>query len=118
MIAAANPDAKKWIWKSYRSVRLHIMQDYKAYQAAVINELACARLKLHFSFDGWTTHNSKHSLTGIYVHHLNHKGRVVDYLIALLELLGRHTGINYAEVIGNVFTHFNVSKERLGQCGQ
>ena len=114
MIAAANPDAEKWIWKSHRSVRLHIMQDYEAYQAAVIDELACARSKLHFSFDGWTTRSGKHSLTGVCVHHLNREGRVVDYLIALPELLGRHTGINYAEVIGNVLTHFNVSKERLG----
>jgi hypothetical protein len=114
MIAAANPDAEKWIWKSHRSVRLHIMQDYEAYQPAVINELACARSKLHFSFDGWTTRSGKHSLTGVCVHHLNREGRVVDYLIALPELLGRHTGINYAEVIGNVLTHFNVSKERLG----
>ena len=90
------------------------MQDYEAYQLAIINELAYAHLKLHFLFNGWTTRNSKHSFTSVCVHHLNHEGRVVNYLIALLELLSRYTGINYAEVIGNVFTHFNVSKERLG----
>jgi len=89
------------------------MQDYEAYQSAIINELACARLKLYFLFNSWTTRSSKHSLTDIYIHHLNREGRVVNYLIALPELLGRHIGINYAEVIGNVLTHFNVSKERL-----
>jgi hypothetical protein len=31
------------------------MQDYEAYQPAVIVELACARSKLHFSFGGWTS---------------------------------------------------------------
>lgn len=90
------------------------MQDYKAYQPAVIDELISAHLKLHFLFNGQTTRSGKYSLTGVYVHHLNREGRVVDYLIALPELLGRHTGINYANVISNVLTHFNVSKERLG----
>jgi len=89
------------------------MQNYKAYQPAVINKLANARLKLHFLFDGWTTRSSKHSLTGVCVHHLNRKGKVVNYLIALPEQLGRHTGINYAEVVSSVLTHFSVSKERL-----
>ena len=90
------------------------MQDYEAYQPAVINKLAYTRSKLHFSFDGQTTCSSKHSLTGVCVYHLNREGRVVNYLITLPELLGRHTGINYAEVISNILTHFNVSKERLG----
>lgn len=64
IIAAANRDAERWIWKSHKSVRLHIMQDYEAYQPAIIKELASARSKLHFSFDGWTTRSGKHALTG------------------------------------------------------
>ena len=89
------------------------MQDYKACQLAVINELACAHLKLYFLFNGQTTRSGKHSLTSVCVYHLNCEGRVINYLIALLELLGYYTGINYAEVIGNILTYFNVSKERL-----
>jgi len=96
MIAAANCDAERWIWKSYKLVRLYIMQDYKAYQPAIIKELASAHLKLYFSFNGWTTRSGKHALTSICVYHLNCEGRVVNYLIALLEQLGRYIGINYA----------------------
>lgn len=55
MIAAANPDAESCIWKNHQSIRVHIMADYKAYQLAVCDELANARSKLHFSFNGWTT---------------------------------------------------------------
>ena len=72
------------------------MQDYEAYQPAIIKELASAHSKLYFSFNGWTTYNSKHALTGVCVHHLNHEGKIVDYLIALLKQFGCYTGINYA----------------------
>ena len=90
------------------------MQNYKAYQPAVINELANARLKLYFLFNGQTTRSGKHSLTGVCVYYLNREGKVVDYLIALLEQLGRYIGINYAEVVSSVLTYFGVSKEKLG----
>jgi len=80
----------------------------------VCDELANARLKLYFLFDGWTTRSGKHLLTSVCVYHLNHKGRVVNYLIALPKQLGRHTGINYAAVIGDVLAHFKVTKKSLG----
>ena len=89
------------------------MADYKAYQPVVCNERVNSCLKLHFSFNGWTTHNSKHLLTGICIHHFNCEGRVVDYLIALPEQLGHYTGINYTTIIGNVLAHFKVTKKSL-----
>ena len=58
--------------------------------------------------------SSKHSLTGVYIYHLNREGKVINYLIALLEQLSRYIGINYAEVVSSVLTYFSVSKERLG----
>ena len=73
-----------------------------------------AYLKLHFLFNSWTTRSGKHLLTNVCVYYLNHKGRVVDYLITLLEQLGRYIGINYAVVIGNVLAYFKVTKESLG----
>ena len=77
------------------------------------NKLTNAHLKLYFLFNGWTTRSSKHLLTSVCVHYLNYKGRVVNYLIALLEQLSRHTRINYAAVISNVLAHFKVTKESL-----
>ena len=78
------------------------------------DELANARLKLYFLFDGWTTCSGKHLLTSVCIYYLNREGRVVNYLIALLEQLGRHTGINYAAVIGDILAYFKVTKESLG----
>src|SRR5437667_5173774 len=38
---------------------------------------------------------------------------ICDFLLALPEQLGRHLGINYAEVIANVLTEYNIIK-RIG----
>ena len=89
------------------------MADYKAYQPAIYNKLVNTHSKLHFLFNGWTIRSSKHLLTSIYIYYLNYKGRVVNYLITLLEQLSRHTGINYAVVISNILAHFKVTKESL-----
>ena len=77
------------------------------------DKLANARLKLHFLFNGWTIYSSKHLLTSVCVYYLNYKGRVINYLIALLEQLGRHTRINYAAVISDILAYFKVTKESL-----
>ena len=80
----------------------------------VWKELVSANLLVYILFNGWTTQNGKHALIGIYIYYLNQGGRVVNYLIALLEQIGCHSGINYAEVVGNTLDSFNISKKRLG----
>jgi len=77
------------------------------------DKLTNTHLKLYFLFNGWTTRSGKHSLTSVCVYYLNYKGRVINYLIALPEQLGCHTGINYAVVISNVLAYFKVTKESL-----
>ena len=89
------------------------MANYTAYQLAIYNKLVNARLKLHFLFNGWTIRSGKHLLTGVCVYYLNCKGRVINYLIALLEQLSYYTGINYAAVIGDILAYFKVTKESL-----
>ena len=37
----------------------------------------------------------------------------MDYILTLPTQLGQHLGINYAEVISNVFNTFKIIKERL-----
>ena len=77
------------------------------------NKLINTCLKLHFSFNSWTIYSSKHLLTSVYIYYLNHKGRVINYLITLPEQLGRYTRINYAAVISDILAYFKVTKESL-----
>jgi len=70
-------------------------------------------LLVYISFNGWMTRNGKHALIGIYIYYLNQGGHIVNYLIALLKQIGRHSGINYIEVVRNILDSFNISKEWL-----
>ena len=47
----------------------------------------------------------------MYIYYLNKKDRVVDYMLTLPAQLSQHSGINYAEVIGNVLDIFKIIKE-------
>jgi hypothetical protein len=114
MIQIANPEAEHVLWLNHQAVADYILAEYEAYLPSVTKALAAARSLLHISFDGWQTPNGKLALTGIYTHHLDEKGHVVDYMLALPAQLGQHSGINYAEVIGNVLDTFKITKERLG----
>lgn len=114
MIRLANPEAKRVLWKNHQSIADYIIAEYKALLPAVRVELANAQSRLYILFNGWTTPNNRYALTGIWVHHLNLRGRVVDYMLALLVQLSRHFGTNYAEVIGDVLADFHIIPERLG----
>ena len=102
------------LWKSHNSVHNHILADFKAFPPAVQIKLQGAITKIHLSFDGWTTRNNRHALTGVYTHYLDENGRVVDHMLALPEQLGKHSGVNYAAVINDILKQFGITSERLG----
>ena len=77
------------------------------------DKLINARLKLYFLFNSQTIYSSKHLLTGVCVYYFNYKGRVINYLIALLEQLGCYIKINYITVISNILAYFKVTKKSL-----
>ena len=91
----------------------YILADYEAYLPSIIKVLAASRLLVYISFNSWQTPNGKLTLISVYVYYLNKKGCVVDYMLALPTQLGQHSGINYAEVIGNVLNTFKITKEWL-----
>jgi len=92
----------------------YILANYKAYLPSITKTLAASRSLLYISFNGWQTPNGKLALTGVYIYYLNKEGHIIDYMLALPAQLGQHSGINYAEVIGNVLNIFKITKERLG----
>jgi hypothetical protein len=54
---------------------------------------------MHISFDGWTTAGGKRGFFAVCAHYANAKGKIVDLLIALLQLVGAHTGLAIAETV-------------------
>lgn len=72
-----------------------------------------AQLLIHISFDNWTLTGGKLALTGICVHHLDSKGRLIDYMPGLPELHGAHTGNNIASVVAATLRAFDVDEQRV-----
>jgi len=95
-------------------MRDYILDNYKLYQPSVYNELANTALLIYVLFNGWTLKNNKHSIVGVYVHYLNREGRVVNYLLALPEHLGRSFRANYVEIVKAVLQQYNITKDNLG----
>jgi len=50
----------------------------------------------------------------VYTHYLDKNGRVVDYMLALLEQLGKHSSVNYAVIINNILNQFGITSKCLG----
>ena len=50
----------------------------------------------------------------MYIYYLDKNSRVVDYILALLEQLSKHSSVNYAAVINNILKQFSIISERLG----
>jgi hypothetical protein len=72
-----------------------------------------AQSLIYVSFDNWTSTGGQLALTGICVHHLDSKGRLIDYMLGLPELHGAHTGNNIASVVAATLRAFNVDEQRV-----
>ena len=114
MIGAASEEALSVLWKSHNSVHAHIIADFNAFLPTVRMKLRGAITKIHVSFNGWTTYNNCHALTGIYVHYLDDTRRIVDYMLALPKQLRKHSSVNYIAVLNNILKQFGITSERLG----
>ena len=114
MIKAANPMAEASLWQSRNSLRDAILREYKSYIPAVIDFLKQSRSLIHISFDNWTSTGGKRALTGICVHHLDSSGGVLDYLVGLPELHGKHSGRNLAPVVRATLETFEIGENRRG----
>ena len=52
----------------------------------IIEEIHTTRLRIHISFDSWSSKHKKISILGIVIHFINKYYNNITYLIALLEL--------------------------------
>ncbi|TKA59147.1 hypothetical protein B0A49_13257 [Cryomyces minteri] len=111
MIEAANPNAAEDIFKSHQSVHDYSLSEYSSHEGILVEQLKQAASKIHISFDGWSTRSGRHALTGVCVHYLDDQGVMRDFLLALPEQLGQHSGFNYAEVVGSVIARYDISKK-------
>jgi hypothetical protein len=66
------------------------------------------------SFDNWTSTSGQYAFTGLCVHYLNSKGKLVNYLLRLPKLHGAHTSNNIAAVATAILRLFGVDNASVG----
>ena len=69
---------------------------------------------IYFSFNNWTSTGNKRAITGICVHYLNEAATLVDYLLGLPVLHGKHSSANIGSLVSNTLTTFKINKEHVG----
>lgn len=114
MLRQANPLAEAELWRSYNTLRAHILAEYESYVPTIIDYLRDARSAIHISFNNWTSTGGKQALTGICVYHLDRDGKPRDYILGLPSIIGQHTGVNIAAVVDATLKSFRISTRNLG----
>jgi hypothetical protein len=111
LIEAANLLAEAVLWRNHQSLCDNIIAEYHAYVPDVAAYLRKAQSLIYVSFDNWTSTVGQLALTGICEHHLDSKGRLIDYMQGLPELHSAHTDINIASVVAATLCAFNVDEQ-------
>jgi hypothetical protein len=72
-----------------------LVKDYEIRKEAVRKELANSILKIHISFDLWTSpSSSKLAMMGVVAYYLSNDHVARSLLIGFKSLLDNHTGVN------------------------
>lgn len=83
-------------------------------QPRVTRALAEAESQIHISFDGWTSKGGKRGFFAVVAHYTNKDAEIVDLLIALLQVVGAHTGEAIADAVAAILQYFNIGRSKLG----
>jgi hypothetical protein len=78
------------------TIRRWILSLYDEMKAEVKATLRQAEIKIHFSFDMWSSPNH-HAYQAIVAHWLDPQARLHTALLSLHRFLGSHTGLNQAD---------------------
>jgi hypothetical protein len=87
---------------------------FRSIRPQVVNALSSAVIKIHISFDGWTTKGGKRGFFGVVAHFADAAGIIQDLPIDLPELAGAHTGEAIAKAISMTLSAYGVTSNRVG----
>ena len=89
------------------------MRLYDHLRPKITNDLSKSISKIYFSFDGWTVKGGKKGFCGIVAYYVNSLGYIKDLLLALLQLLGAHSGERIALVIQEILRSFAIAPSNV-----
>jgi hypothetical protein len=92
------------------TLRLWIMEEYKAQKQGLKDELLLAKSKIHLSFDIWTAGNWI-AIISIWGYWIDRSGNRQRRLLAFRRIYRSHSGENQAEVLLAVITEYEIASK-------
>jgi hypothetical protein len=107
LIQYINPEADNILPESPSTAKALIMNQFTVEKEAIRQQLQSSQSCIHLSLDSWTSGNHL-PILGVIGHTLV-GGQLQEYVLALHEIQGRHTGENLAPIVLAILQDFNIT---------
>ena len=111
LIRYINPDADDLLPESPSTAKALIMNQFAIEKEAMRHQIQASRSCIHLSLDSWTSRNHL-PILGV-IGHTIVDGQLQEYVLALREIQGRHTGENLAPMVLDILQDYGIS-HKLG----
>jgi hypothetical protein len=111
LIQYINPEADHLLPESPSTARALIIDQFTIEKEAMRQQLQTSRSCIHLSLDSWTAGNHL-PILGV-IGHTIVDGQLQEYVLALREIQGRHTGENLAPMVLDILQDYGIT-HKLG----
>jgi hypothetical protein len=111
LIRYINPDADDLLPESPSTAKALIMDQFAIEKAVIQQQVQGSQSCIHLSLDSWTSRNHL-PILGVIGHTLV-GGQRQEYVLALREIQGRHTGENLAPIVLDILQDYGIT-HKLG----
>ena len=111
LIRYINPDADDLLPESPSTAKALIMDQFAIEKAVIQQQVLGSQSCIHLSLDSWTSRNHL-PILGVIGHTLV-GGQLQEYVLALREIQGRHTGENLAPIVLDILQDYGIT-QKLG----
>jgi hypothetical protein len=105
-----NKDIECWLPNSHKKIRDWVIRQFKIQKENVQQMIHSARSKIHISCDLWTSSNSL-AILGVVAHFVTEDGKLQRCVLALKDIIGKHTGENLAQAMVEVLEEWRFASK-------
>ena len=94
-------------------IKIMVIQEFDKRRSNIGYDLRKIPGKIAFTTDMWTSTLNSESYLGLTIHYIDQDWNFQRFLLDIIPFQTRHTGINIANTIINVFNEFNLTNKTL-----
>lgn len=102
-----SPEAESLLPESHSSIKAVLLSQFTREKEAIRQQLQSSQSSIHLSLDSWTSGNHL-PILGVIAHTVV-DSQLREYVLALREIQGRHTGENLAPIVLDILQDYNIT---------